>query len=101
MYVLSKNHKAYLSEQYFFLSIHTYTTLIPRPNPILTSIMNAPIIFLVQVPSPEMANKTLTGTHDSHYDGVKECKGWFSQNLPWEELRDGQESVVSCIGKGN
>ena len=49
---------------------------------------------LMQVPSPEMGNKTLTGTLESHV-GVKECKGWFSQTLPWEELIYGQESVVS------
>ena len=53
----------------------------------------------MQVPSPEMCNKTLTGTLESLHVGVKECKGWFSQTLPWEELIYGQESVVSCTGK--
>ena len=84
---------------------------IPTPIPISNTTLSKPVlihnqllsaaIFLVHVSSPEMVNKTLTGTLDSHNDGVKECKGWFSQNLPWEELRDGQKSVVSCIGKGS
>ena len=53
----------------------------------------------VQVPSPEIGNKILTGTLESVNDDAKECKGWFTKELPWEELVDGQNSVVSCIGK--
>jgi hypothetical protein len=52
----------------------------------------------VQVPSPEIGNKTLTGTLESLNVGVKECKGWFSQALPWEELIYGQKLVVSSNG---
>jgi hypothetical protein len=43
-----------------------------------------------------MGNKTLTGTLESLNDEVKE---WFSKTLPWEELIDGQDSVVGCKGK--
>ena len=52
----------------------------------------------MQVPSPELGNKTLSGTLDSHNYDVKKCKGWFSRNLPWEELIDGHNSVVSYKG---
>ena len=51
----------------------------------------------MQVPSPELGNKTLTGTLESLSDSLKECKGWFNKNLPWEEIKDGQNSGVSCI----
>ena len=57
---------------------------------------NSKTLSLVQVPSPEMGNKTLTGTLESLSDSVKECKGWFNKNLPWEEIKDGQNSGVSC-----
>ena len=28
---------------------------------------------------------------------MKECKGWFNKNLPWEEIKDGKNTGVSCI----
>ena len=42
-----------------------------------------------------MKNQSLTGKLDIVAEGVKECKGWFNKTLPWEELSDGQEFVVS------
>ena len=53
----------------------------------------------MQVPSAKIGNKILTGTLESLNDDAKASKGWFSKELPWEELIDGQNSVVSCIGK--
>ena len=51
--------------------------------------------FPLQVPNSEMKNQSLTGKLDTVNEGVKECKGWFNKTLPWEELADGQEFVVS------